>query len=247
MNDKKESLLRAWNGAMAVSRDHPSILAMLALWGLPIGFFGAMFFAPHSTLAVVISSVIAYVVMLCTLGQKKLSLTSRIEAPVARRWDVHINGVGAGSISDEEYATIIHQVTFESRTYVAQLKNHAYMLMRVLDSLFIALPLTVFWAGLSLVVLQPDSARKFVASLLVMTSAQVHTLLPGAAMVIATVGMLTVLAHVICGRTFGGRNVLRDEVEHRVRLAVGCTADGAVRLMPDDAGVMVAERASRSM
>jgi len=90
-------------------------------------------------------------------------LRARIESESEISWDVELNDVKVGTITDSEYAAIRLKVFSDVNNYVAQLCNFGKFALMALDKSFLAIPLMLFWAGVAFAVISPDALITFIS------------------------------------------------------------------------------------
>lgn len=174
---------------------------------------------------------IAYL-LLATLSRYEKTLNHRADAgDNAPIWRVSVNSVIVGTIPDSHYAAIQHSIWLDIRTYLAQLTNLGQVLYRITNTLFVAIPLGVFWCGLLCFFFAPNTFVSILAELQQATPAQIvagtHTLM--GLLVISSIMLIAVA--VATGLSFGFTNCFDLAVNKAVRAAVDCAADGETSLL----------------
>lgn len=173
------------------------------------------------------------------LTKRKKALEQRAHSTDGVVWQVQVNGMTVGEISDADYASIQRAVYFRPRVYWTQFVNIVNVGLRVADYLFMAIPLSVFWAGLGCFVFAPDLFAEVLSSIQTITPAQVVEAIPLLLNVLAVVTAMVVAIHVVIGRRFGFVNQFDRACGYMVRRAVGCAAEGDVLLFRFTQGAMV--------
>ena len=84
------------------------------------------------------------------------TLEYRIASKPTKTYDVKMNNIYAGIISDADYAQIQLATINDVRVYLSQLSNVGRVFLNVLNHLFIAIPVFTFWAILILSVYAPS-------------------------------------------------------------------------------------------
>lgn len=154
-------------------------------------------------------------------------------------WQVQINGVTVGELADADYAAIRRAVFLDGRTYGAQLMNLANVGLRMVNYLYVALPLAAFWLALGAFFFTPDSFAQALEAIQQITPAQAAAAIPMLAQLFVFVSMLTLGLHFAIGRHFGFVNQFDLACGSRVRRAVSCAADGSVSLFRIEDGTYV--------
>jgi hypothetical protein len=118
-----------------------------------LGFLSALFLAglfgpPHSGVwfcAVVIGlAAIVGAGLHVLAGRYDDTLSRRIAATTSQRWDVVLNDVRLGTVTDAEYAAILQRVFRDGRVAGAQLLNLSHVAMRVMGRLIVLIPFLFF-------------------------------------------------------------------------------------------------------
>lgn len=208
--------------------------ALSALVGVFAALLFMFLFGTYSGLPGLLSVVIMTVVLsfgiVYLIDRHDERLTARVNADHPVMWNVYMNGVDVGKVSDSQYAAMQRIVFHDRRIALAQFFNLGHMALVVVEKLFVAVPLLVFWAAVALAIFSPESytdmAREFQkAESAVITSAALSLLqLSLTVMFIAVGGM------VIMGYRFGFRNHYSEAVNRLLRQHCNTPADGAVDL-----------------
>ncbi|MDD5388991.1 MAG: hypothetical protein PHD37_06580 [Gallionellaceae bacterium] len=168
--------------------------------------------------------------LLAMLSRDEATLSRRIEAGNAVPWSVDVNGVIVGTIADSHYAAIQLSVWLDARTHIAQLLNVGNMGSRIVDMLFVGIPLGVFWYGFGVFFLAPDTFASILAELRQVTPEQVASSVPRLLQMVGLISMMFILARIALGKSFGFVNHFDKAIGKHVRLAIGCAAEGDVYL-----------------
>jgi len=168
------------------------------------------------------------------------ALDARITAGNAGTvWQVQINGVTVGELADSDYAAIRRSVFLDGRTYGAQLMNLANVALRMLNYLYVAVPLAAFWMALGAFFFAPNAFAEAIDAIQKITPAQAVAAIPMLAQLLVLVSVLTLGLHFAIGRQFGFVNQFDLACGSRVRRAVSCAADGSVSLFRIEDGTYV--------
>lgn len=219
--------IETWKGLNAFQAQYRPISALIWLSALTVSaiFVFPSRWADMPFLAVAVIT-IAYPTF-SALSRYEVALAKRIDAgDKAPTWQVSVNGVTVGIISDAAYATVRRSVFFDVRTCAAQLLNFCNVLSRIVDLFFMAIPLGAFWSGLVCLFFAPD----IFAELQKVTLAQIASSVP----MILQVYILIVFVLAAMGKRFGFVNRFDQAINERVRRAVGCAAEGDVLLSSFD-------------
>ena len=224
MTEKINSLMSLARKALSVQSLRDSRYALGAAWVayFPIWWiFDDPYFAGPAALALI-------------FGLKQLralymqSLLVRIEAKDGLAWDVEVNQVKVGSIQDADYALIRHRVFSDVRVYVAQVSN---VLVAVLNTLFMSIPVCLFWFGVAVAILSPAT---FSHALTVVQGASAQDINTAASVVGKMFGLamlVTAGVYWVLGWSFPGFvNRFEEAVGMSVRKHCGVAAEGEVAL-----------------
>lgn len=158
------------------------------------------------------------------------SYGKRIILGGATRWDVWVNDVKVGTVSDAQYAAMQRCAMHDGRTAVAQLLNIGRVGLVVLDKFFVAVPLMVFWGAIALAGLAPETYTAVVQELLAPDAESLTRALRASAQVIVLMTVFVVCGMSVAGYRFGFRDCYAAEVARMLRRECATPADGEVRL-----------------
>lgn len=159
------------------------------------------------------------------------ALAARIDAKDSFSWDVEINQVKVGAISDSDYALIRHGVFSDVRVYVAQGFNLLRVALNSFDYCYRAIPLGLFWIGVALAVFAPETISSVLAALQHATPNDMRHAVGTAGSMLAIMMMLSVGFHWMFGLSrFGFINRFDEAVGTAIRQRLGVAAEGGVVL-----------------
>jgi hypothetical protein len=160
------------------------------------------------------------------------ALQARVERSDGPDWDVELNGVKVGRISDSKYAAVRLQVFEDWRLYVAQLLNCGRVLLRVLDSMLMVAPVLVFWGLLAVAILSPGYCTEVLNELRTVTPAAIASFASLLLTAMMTVGLLSAgLSAALTGARFGFVNRFGEETTRTLRRLLCVAAEGDVVLV----------------
>lgn len=235
-------IIEAWKVLNAFQGKHWYIAALVWLSALmvPTIVFFPLQWADIPLLAIVIIG-IAYA-LLIKLSRYESALSKRIDAgDEAVTWQVLVNGVTASTLSDAAYAAIRRRVFFDAHTYVDQLLNFGNVLSRVVNSLFLTIPIAVFWCGLACFFLAPDTFASILAELQKVTPAQIVSsgVPTGILRMLVVISISMIAVSIMMGKSFGFINRFDQASNEAIRRAIGCAAEGDVFLFRFVDGKMI--------
>jgi hypothetical protein len=169
-------------------------------------------------------------------------LTRRIASNMSQRWDVVLNDVKLGSVTDAEYATIQQRVFRDGRAAGEQFLNVAHVALRVIGRLFVLIPFLLFWTAIAMYLTAPDSV---VSVLLEVQQADAAMVAKAAGMLLQWVCVFASSALVIMaasGIDVGVRDCFSAGVHRELRRHFKTPAMGEMRLtlQPVDCACSVA-------
>lgn len=157
-------------------------------------------------------------------------LTDRAASADGVMWNIVLNGVKVGTISDEDYAVIRLKVLTDWRNYIAQLLNLGRVAMRILISLFIALPALVFWCAVVVTFFTPDALAYILIELRAATPTQITDATRVAMHVLALLGIMTIGFNAIRGERYGYVDQYGEVTTLLLRRHIGVAANGTLVL-----------------
>lgn len=159
-------------------------------------------------------------------------LRKRIEADVQITFDVLMNGVKVGSVTDAEYATMERFVFRDLYVSVQQsFFNVVRIAFSVLDKLIIAVPVMCFWGFIFVAVYAPESFSEISRELLNADVTQLSSEIRPILSVVVSVAVLTVFVMGFLGARFGYRNYYREAIDRRLRFHCETPAEGTICLI----------------
>lgn len=172
---------------------------------------------------------------LTTVGRQRqrAELKARIDNPASFHWEVVVNGVHVGALSDASYA-MLEQAVFDNwRLYFAQVRNLLEMIGRFCGKLLFSVPVMLFWLGVAVIAFVPNSAVAVLEAMRTAPSSELISAFahwaPGIAMV-AAVPMC--LLAVLAAPRFGYENQFQAALGGAVRRRLRVAAEGRMLLVP---------------
>jgi hypothetical protein len=160
------------------------------------------------------------------------SLQARANTPNSVEWDVELNGVKVGTVSDADYAAIRLQVFGDIWLYLAQVANVGRILLRIADSMITSIPIVAFWAMLGLGVFAPDQCAIALADLRSVTPAEIALFAHFVFGSMMVVGLLATAINVaLLGANFGFVNQFSEAIALKLRHKLGVAAEGHLKLV----------------
>lgn len=222
-----------WHAIINLHRQQPLISlmvwvnALIAGSVLPLVFNEVVWILPY---VFVIGS--SFFVVLASNLQ---TLVTRIRAgDGGLEWDVTVNGIHSGQISDAAYASIRRDVLLDYRVYLAQLWNYVQVSLRVVAGFLVVIPAFLFWAVVACVVFAPEDFTRIVLLFQKITPSMVAAHASGFHGMIVALFIVYLGALLVVGRRFGFVNRFDEAVNNGVRRAIACTATGDVFLVRFD-------------
>jgi hypothetical protein len=157
-------------------------------------------------------------------------LTARVKADQPVMWNVCMNGVKVGKVSDSQYAAMQRMAFRDGRLALTQFLNLGRIALVIVEKLLVAVPLLVFWAAVALAIFSPESYTDMVrefqkAGLTAITSAARSLLQLALSVMFLVVGGMAMM-----GYRFGFKNHYSEAVNRMLRQHCNTPADGDVQL-----------------
>jgi len=162
-----------------------------------------------------------------------LTLGKRTTPEKTTDWDVYINNVRMGTVTDAQYALMQQRAYFDPRNHMAQLLNLAHGLYTIIYRMAVTVPLTIFWLGIITLTHSPETLVEIIQILQTADTATLTTNIKGAhdlVFLIAVLVTLTAGLMMALGVKFGLRNVYADAVGILLRQHFKVPTDGEITL-----------------
>lgn len=173
----------------------------------------------------------AFTFSIYTLFQRyDASLIQRMEASNPFVWDVMVNKIKVGSVTDAQAAAMERYAFNDNRNWLAQLFNLCTILRRTIGYLIVHLPITLFWILIALIIFSPESYTAIITGL---QKDGVPAISSGAMAILPIMLIFSVLVLPICwafGSRFGFENAFSASVSWMLREHCKTAADGYVAL-----------------
>lgn len=212
-------------------RAHLSVSAVVWLFFVVLSFLFLWPTQPADVLGFVAFSGVTGGLAITLLSQYEGALVKRMDASDGGpEWKVQVNDVTVGSINDAAYARIRHAVFFDVRTHVSQFMNFGSVANRIIDYLFLSIPVTIFWLSVACYFFAPITFAETLDAISKVTPVEASAALPQIAKLLVAVSALVILFHAMLGRRFGFINRFDEGCNERVRCLVECPSEGKVTL-----------------
>jgi hypothetical protein len=147
-------------------------------------------------------------------------------------WNVLINSVTAGQISNAAYASIRRDVLLDCRVYLAQLWNFFHVALRVFGDFLLAIPALMFWLVMACMVFAPGDFAQTVLALQKITPSMVAAIAFSVYQMVALLFIVFIGVTLVVGHPFGFIDRFDEAVGNGVRRAIKCSATGDIILVP---------------
>lgn len=225
------SIARLLSDIVAVQRNHPAVAAVI--WLASCLAAALVTFPRVLTDLPVLAMVTAIMATFAchTLARYQKILEARISAHDGGvKWQVAVNGITVGEMSDADYAGIQHSVFFDARVYGAQLLNFANVGWWLTSHLFIGIPLVAFWSAFSCFVFAPDTFASAMTVLQQLTPSQAVAASPTLINLFFITAIMTIGVRIAMGSYFGFIDRFDQACNDRIRRALNCPAYGEIAL-----------------
>ncbi|WP_157657682.1 hypothetical protein [Burkholderia ubonensis] len=201
---------------------------------VPVVLFFTICFEPRSGFAmlvtVIVSTILCVTMLEVDARRRESRLVRRIEAKDSPNWEVRLNDVSIGRITDAEYAAIELSAFRDGRNALAQLFNLGRMALAMVDKLVGVVPHVFFWSAAALVLFAPDRFTEVIHGFQQADAATTAKALDAIARVGFTLAVLTVGVMAALGCRFGFLNHYAEDVNRRLRQHCNTPAQGDVML-----------------
>lgn len=163
---------------------------------------------------------------------------ARHDARLARRqkgdkpfaWDVWMNSVKVGCITDAQYAAIQRAAFGDGRLVVAQALNLGRVALNIVGELLVKVPLLLFWLLVLTTIISPESITEIAEAWRTVEPDQ----LTAGVVILARLGVvaasLLLLIQLAIGGRFGFRNHYSQEVARQIRQQCNTPTEGDIHL-----------------
>jgi hypothetical protein len=159
------------------------------------------------------------------------SLNRRVNADNGIVWDVEVNSVKVGTISDADYAVLRASAFSDGRNYVSQLLNVAKAAVVSVDKMFVAIPLALFWGLSALAVFAPDQFSDVLAAVQKAGPAGIAAAVKSSLQLAISFWLVAIFLNVIFGARLGLVNCFEQDIAKKLRIRCGAAADGSVTVL----------------
>jgi hypothetical protein len=163
-------------------------------------------------------------------GRYDAKLTQRIATPTASSWDVVLNDVKLGSVTDAEYAEIQQRVFRDGRVAGEQFLNLLHVALRAAGRFVLLIPFLFFWAAIALFLFSPDSVSTVVQVLQKGDPVMLAKTTEAFLRLVFTVMAMAMLITSVCGLDFGFRDCYSEGINRRLRRHFKTHATGNMHL-----------------
>ncbi|MGT2460233.1 hypothetical protein ACU4GI_46975 (plasmid) [Cupriavidus basilensis] len=181
-------------------------------------------------------AIVAGLTLLISVGFKFLverydaGLTQRMLAREPIYWEVWINGVSVGLVSDTQYAAMQQHAYRDGRNALAQVANIGRVALAIAGNLVIVVPLLAFWAAVALAILAPESFASAALQVRIGESGAVATAVGPLLRATFGIAIATLFGIALFGHRFGFKNCFAAAVGRMLRRHCNTPAEGDIRL-----------------
>nr|WP_312130836.1 hypothetical protein [Stenotrophomonas pavanii] len=151
------------------------------------------------------------------IAKHDVHLRGRVEANAPFAWDVWMNGVKIGFITDAQYAAMQREAFGDIRLVVAQALNVGRVALNIAGNIAIAVPVVVFWIIVVAMLVSPETVKELWGTLL---AADLEAQMESLRYLIHLVVMSCIAATALMGAMqfrFGFRNRYTETVAGMIR------------------------------
>lgn len=221
-----------------VKQNRMAVFVIALLAGIAAAFIG-MLMTQSPLCAAIFGGCISFAAAVLggrTEREYRASLTDRAEkteqdTDAAITWEVRMNDVIAGQISDRELADIQSNVAGDWRVWFSQLVNVLGVPVAIIDKLLVAVPAIAFWVILAFALTDPTTLIQTLTAIRNASPAGIQHAVASALTTLSVLGfMLYMFTWLLQGYTFGLRNVASDEFGQRLRRRLKISATGELQI-----------------
>ena len=225
------------NAVIHLHRHHPQTALMM--WMYAILMSGVVFLLPilHSGWQYwfVVDTLVIGGFLFIFLATSLQALVVRIRAgDGGPEWDVMVNGVTSGKISDAAYASIRRDVILDPRVYLVQLGNLIHVALRITVDFLVVIPVLLFWATMTCAVFDPEYYARIILEIQKVTPGVLAANVSGIHEMLVLLFIIYSGGLLIVGHPLGFINCFDEAVSNCVRRAIACASTGDVFLVRFD-------------
>jgi hypothetical protein len=164
------------------------------------------------------------------LDRYDATLTTRMQAIDQGEWEVWLNGIKLGTVTDNDYAAMQQAVLRDSRVAIEQFMNVGEVMIVVLQKLVLGLPVMVFWFGVGSALFAPECYADLAREL---QKAEPTTVAAAAKRVLQcgmVFGIVTFCWMAVFGHRFGFRPCYSEAVDRILRQRFNTPVEGEIML-----------------
>lgn len=158
------------------------------------------------------------------------SYKKRIYSAQGPQWDVHINQVKVGRITDADYAKILLDVTRAPEVIIRQLANYLCVAASFISNVFLFVPYMFFGVVSIMALFYPDILIESIVEIQAGTPEEIGSVVVSIICALVTMATLVGFVSICAGNRFGFKNLFDEAVADKVRRKVGCASTGTVSL-----------------
>lgn len=159
---------------------------------------------------------------------ERLTTRQANEHPVI--WNVMMNGVHIGTISDAQYAAIQREVFQDARLVVSQSLNLGRVVLSAIDKSLVATPLVLFWIAIGLAIFSPESYVFMINGLQKADATSIRSAALNLLQLALPMMFVTIAGMAIVGQRFGFKNYYGEATNRMLRQHCNTPVDGDVHL-----------------
>lgn len=204
----------------------PCRIAVITICSLLIFLIGTASGMPMSDFGILAGVFAAFTIFIAVSTDRRLQ--ARTTKPQPWIWEIAVNDVPVGTITDGQYAAILRGVLRNWRVAVEQLVSSLKWAAVLAGKMVLISPLVLFWLLALLVITFPDESMPVVQELLADWQARAW-----GSLMQNTVGITGMLAFFLAFFSMPARSLSRYEqaVDRRLRLYFNTPADGDVQAL----------------
>lgn len=165
------------------------------------------------------------------IDRQNRSFTKRIQSDKVVTWDVFINGVNWGSVTDAQYAAMQQAAFNDWYTAMKQFFVVGRVIQTIIVKLCFFVPFVVFWAAaVTVIVITPESFSEIVQEIQNTTPGEIILTAKSFLKACITFSVITICFLFAIGEQFGFKNAYSDAVTRMIKQQLLILPEGEMRL-----------------
>lgn len=175
----------------------------------------------------VLSSMSVYILF----DRYEKSLLARMNAAHPVIWDIKVNSIKVGTVTDADYATMKLSAFQDGRNAGAQLLNLGHVVIGVIGKFVLAVPVTLFWCLIAVAVFFPEMYSSVIAGMQKAGPSDIAAVAKTALTFLTSLVGMAFCLNAVFGVRFGFVNCFSAAVGRMLRHRCNVAAEGDIFLV----------------